>query len=201
MTAALILAIPSLAAGAAGPPIPVPSGAEVWWQDMIDDAPGVAGLTYRYRFVMPSLAELVPATEGFATEELTAEDISELDALGSDTTLPPVDRSAGELIDPEDLDLGEVFVMPGTEEAADLPPLLPADPDILLQDPVHADIVWLCENWILPRLAAPSPLPAQVIVSLSDRPVTFGTIDPEAVQLFEAFSLSEDRKTCVWEPW
>lgn len=200
MIAALALAEPA-AGGAASPPIPVPSGAEVWWLDMIDDAPGVAGLTYRYRFVMPALADLVPATSGPASEELTEEDIAELDALGRELFLPPTPAPEGELIAPEDLASGEVFVVPGTEEAADLPPLVPADPDILLQDPVHADIVWLCENWVLPRLAATTPLPAQVIISVSDRPVPFGAIDPEAVQLFEAFSPSEDRKSCVWEPW
>ena len=198
MIAALALANPS---AATGPLIPVPSGAEVWWQDMIDDAPGVAGLTFRYRFVMPRLAELVPATAGPATEELTPEDMAELDALGGEVTLPAVQDAEAELIDPEDLDLGEVFVVPGTEEAADIAPALPADPDILLQDPVHADIVWLCENWVLPRLAEPAPLPAQIIISISDRPVAFGTVAPDAVQLFEAFSPSEDRKTCIWEPW
>lgn len=200
MVAALALANAS-AGSAAGPLIPVPSGAEVWWLDMIDDAPGVAGLTYRYRFVMPELAKLVPATTGLATEELTEEDMAELDALGSEVALPPAGDAEAELIDPADLDLGEVFVVPGTEAAADQAPALPADPDILLQDPVHADIVWLCENWVLPRLAAPAPLPAQIVISLSDRPVVFGAIDPEAVQLFEAFSPSEDRKTCIWEPW
>lgn len=201
MVAALALANVQ-AAGAAAPRIPVPSGAEVWWLDMIDDAPGVSGLTYRYRFVMPALAQMVPATTGPATEELTPEDMAELDALGSEVALPPPAEGAeAELIDPEDLDLGEVFVVPGTEAAADMAPAVPADPDILLQDPVHADIVWLCENWVLPRLAPPAPLPAQIVISLSDRPVAFGAIDADAVQIFEAFSPSDDRKSCIWEPW
>ena len=201
MIAALALGGSAAGSSAKAPLIEVPSGAEVWPLDMIDDAPGVAGLTYRYRFVMPSLADLVPATEGPVTEDLTPEDMAELDALGSDVPLPLWDGAEGELIDPEDLDLGEVFVVPGTEEEADRIPSVPADPNILLQDPVHADIVWLCENWVLPRLAAPAPVPAQVIISLSDRPVSFGSIDPDAVQLFEAFSLSDDRKHCIWEPW
>lgn len=200
---AAVLALAGSAAGNSvqAPRIAVPSGAEVWPLDMIDDAPGVAGLTYRYRFVMPSLAQRVPASAGPAGEELTPEDMAELDALGSDVPLPPWDGAEGELIDPEDLDLGEVFVMPGTEEEADRGPSVPADPNILLQDPVHADIVWLCENWVLPRLAEPAPLPAQVVISLSDRPVPFGSIDPDALQLFEAFSLSKDRTRCIWEPW
>ena len=40
MVAALSLATPAAAEAAAAPLIPVPSGAEVRWLDMIDDVPG-----------------------------------------------------------------------------------------------------------------------------------------------------------------
>ena len=103
------------------------------------------------------------------------------------------------------LDLAEADIPPETEEeAADAlvgTPVLPAAPDVLAQDPVHDDIVWLCENWALPRIAAPAPRPSQIIISLADREVPFGAFDPEAVQIFEAFRLPPDRDTCEWEPW
>lgn len=201
------------AAAAEGPSIPVPSGERVYWLDVVRDAPGVAGLTYRYRFVMPDLAGIVPSTSGPAEGMLTEEDAAELDALSGDGPVLGPDGSMiepdgdavwsaeaeAELVDIEDLDLPD-FVPGGNEAAADSF-MVPAEPDILLQDPMHADIVWLCENWVLPRLVEPSPLPGQIVISLADRPTEFGAFDPEAVQLFEAFTPSADRKTCVWSPW
>ncbi len=193
--AALPAPLPAAAAAAgAAPaaadagPIRLPSGAEARLQDVIDDVPGPAGVTWRYRFVMPSLATMVPSTTGEASEELTPEDMAELDRLG--TEIEGGDPSGGldesELVSPEELDL---------------PMAVPADPDILLQDPVHDDIVWLCEHWVLPRLPAGEAPPGQIIISLADRPTVFGAFDLEAVQLFEAFSVAPDGKRCVWEPW
>lgn len=233
---ALTLSLAGTASRAVAEPvlIPVPSGAKVWWLDTVQNVPGPAGVTYRYRFVMPDLAKLVPATEGPVGEELTAEDIRELDSLGLDSPVVPPDsggmdmapaddggEGAGlnesELVSPEDLNLPdfrpEDFSDAEGEAAADIAAAgsarspadeiapLPAEPDLLLQDPVHDDIVALCETWVLPRLAEPAPLPGQVIISLADRPTAFGEIDMNAVQLFEAFSIPPDRKTCRWEAW
>ena len=238
--------------------IPVPSGAKVWWLDTIQNVPGPAGVTFRYRFVMPDLARLVPATEGTATEELTPEDQAELDRLGTADApgaptaaatpagAPGMDMApagdagisldgsgdaggiaASDLVSPEELNLPDFRpedFAEGAEAAADAaaastvagpgagpagpvtgspadPAPLPPEPDLMLQDPVHEDIVWLCEHWVLPRLAAPSPLPGQVIISVADRPTTFGEVSMDAVQLFEAFSISADRKSCTWEAW
>ena len=92
----------------------------------------------------------------------------------------------------------------GSEEAADAlieEPALPAEPDVMAQDPVHQDVVWLCENWALPRIASPAPRPAQIIVSLADKAIPFAAYDPDVVQLFEAFRLPPDRDACEWEPW
>ena len=77
---------------------------------------------------------------------------------------------------------------------------LPAAPDILMQDPVHRDIVWLCENYALPRLAGQSPRPTQVVISMASAPGPFGSFDPGIVQLFEGFSIPANRDACVWEP-
>lgn len=60
-----------------------------------------------------------------------------------------------------------------------------------------ADMTWLCETFALPRLPVTGPAPEQVIVSLSDRPVDFGTTDPDTTQFFEAFR--PEGETCAWE--
>lgn len=64
-------------------------------------------------------------------------------------------------------------------------------------DATLADMTWLCETYALPRLASTGPVPEQVIITLADRPVEFGTVDPEATQYFEAFR--PEGGTCQWE--
>lgn len=193
-------------------PITMPSGNQATLIDVIHDVPGPAGITWRYRFVMPKLAELVPVTTGPATEELTPEDIAELDRLGAppeEGDWPDIDAEAlaeAELVSPEDLDLpnftAEDFAADAeAEEAYDQALAVPPDPDLLLLDPVHKDIAWLCDHWIIDRLKDADPLPAQVIISVADRPTPFGEFDIDTVQLFEAFSIAPDRSGCVWEPW
>ena len=77
---------------------------------------------------------------------------------------------------------------------------LPAAPDILMQDPIHRDIIWLCENFVLPRIAHLEQLPGQVVISLASAPGPFGSFDPDIVQIFEGFSIPASRSHCVWEP-
>ena len=48
-------------------------------------------------------------------------------------------------------------------------------------------------------LTASGPVPAQVIISLSDRAVVFGEPAPEATQFFEAYTVTDGR--CQWEPF
>lgn len=65
-------------------------------------------------------------------------------------------------------------------------------------DTAAADMDFLCNSYALPRLdTITGPHPAQVIISLSDVPVEFGVITPEATQFFEAYSIGPDG--CVWE--
>ncbi len=40
-------------------------------------------------------------------------------------------------------------------------------------------------------------MPAQIFISISDRPVEFGTKDPDAAQVFEAYRPEDG--TCIWE--
>ncbi|MCV2866494.1 DUF6497 family protein [Albidovulum sediminicola] len=64
-------------------------------------------------------------------------------------------------------------------------------------DDTLADMTWLCETFALPRIASTGPRPEQVIITLADRPVEFGSSDPEAIQYFEAFR--PEGQTCTWE--
>lgn len=59
------------------------------------------------------------------------------------------------------------------------------------------DMEALCNSFALPRLPATGPMPEQVIISISDRPVEFGETAPEVTQFFEAFRIEDGR--CVWE--
>lgn len=57
------------------------------------------------------------------------------------------------------------------------------------------DMLALCEGYALPRLT--EPLPSQIIISLSDRPVPFGETDPDATQFFDSFRPENGR--CIPE--
>jgi Family of unknown function (DUF6497) len=59
-----------------------------------------------------------------------------------------------------------------------------------------ADMAALCTDYALPRLASSGPKPAQIIISMADKPVPFGEPSPETVQYFEAFSVKNG--TCIW---
>lgn len=62
---------------------------------------------------------------------------------------------------------------------------------------VMADLEWLCNEYALPRIANIGPQPGRVVISLADRPSTFGVYDPGVVQVFEGYSPDADR--CNWE--
>lgn len=159
---------------------------------------------------------------------LTPEEQAELDDAGGDLLIAPVpqaDPGAGASLAPMPEDLGGLEDAPLPEELAApdaaLPEgaetgsdadrnggrgmgaeemALPAAPDILMQDPLHRDIVWLCETYALPRLAGQVPRPAQVVISMASAPSPFGSFDPGIVQIFEGFSIPPDRDACLWEP-
>ena len=200
------LAVPSLAEvkDAKGLTVKLPSGAEVRWQETRHDNAGSGGLTYRFRFLMPDLAEHLPPGDAAAplpeSERGPIDVDTESEEVSGDEATPADDG----MIDPKDLAEAPVAADESAEEAADAMVDAPASADPagdLPQDPLHDDVVWLCQNWVLSRIAAPAPRPSQIIISLSDKEVPFGAYDPKAVQVFEAFGLSEDRSRCEWEPW
>lgn len=64
-------------------------------------------------------------------------------------------------------------------------------------DTAAADMEFLCQSYALPRIAVTGPAPAQVVISLSDRPVPFGQAAPDVTQFFEAYRI--EGATCIWE--
>lgn len=59
------------------------------------------------------------------------------------------------------------------------------------------DMEYLCRTYAMPRLSNTGPVPAQVVISLSDMAVPFGEPVPEATQFFEAYRIEDG--TCIWE--
>lgn len=59
------------------------------------------------------------------------------------------------------------------------------------------DMDHLCQAFALPRISSMGPMPAQIIISLSDQDVPFGETRPDATQFFNAYSIEDG--TCVWE--
>jgi hypothetical protein len=60
-----------------------------------------------------------------------------------------------------------------------------------------ADMEHLCDSLAMDYLREHDLSPSMVVISFSDRPVEFGTPDPEATQFFEAYRPDEGR--CIWE--
>lgn len=64
---------------------------------------------------------------------------------------------------------------------------------------VERDMAHLCETYALPKLDATGPDPTQIVISVSDRITEFGQAAPQAIQVFEAYSVAGQR--CQWEPF
>lgn len=188
----------------------LPSGNQAWLHDVIkDDDPRLPG-TWRYRFVVPALADRFPPLgEDEMHDIITQEDIDELGRLGLDFEAMP---DEGEVDDSGLVTIGQLeaegaisgrTIIDYDSFADDSLPSVPADPSILLQDQDHADLVHLCETVVLPEIRTrdASLAPASIIISLADRAIPFGEIDHDAVQLFEGFHPSRDNRSCIWDPW
>lgn len=64
-------------------------------------------------------------------------------------------------------------------------------------DTAVEDMAHLCQDYALPRVEGNLPPPRQIIITLTDRPVTFGEAAPEATQYFEAYRIEDG--LCIWE--
>ena len=78
-----------------------------------------------------------------------------------------------------------------------LPRLDPERSDALRYEDVEPLFQPFCEQTVLPYLQTHGLEPDQIVISLSDRFVEFGTSDPEATQYFEQFR--PERGDCIWE--
>jgi Family of unknown function (DUF6497) len=78
-----------------------------------------------------------------------------------------------------------------------LAPAIARDGGTVAPDVAQEDMLVLCRTYALPRIANTGPQPAQVVISLSDRPVEFGVADEGATQFFDAFSIQDG--DCILE--
>ena len=90
---------------------------------------------------------------------------------------------------------------PGTTEATYrfrfMAPAISREGGVIDTATALADMEALCQDVALPWLQSRDSQTGQVIISLSDRPVTFGDAAPEATQFFEAYRV--ENGVCVWE--
>lgn len=93
-----------------------------------------------------------------------------------------------------------IWNIPGPEGLATrfrfLAPAIARDGGTISADQAQADMLALCRDLALKRIADAGQAPAQIIISLSDRPVPFGETVPDATQYFESYALKDG--DCVW---
>ena len=64
-------------------------------------------------------------------------------------------------------------------------------------DAAVIDMEHLCQTLVIPYVAQHDLKPARVVISFSDRPIAFGTSEPDATQFFEAYRVEQAK--CIWE--
>ena len=78
-----------------------------------------------------------------------------------------------------------------------LAPQIARDTGWVSIDAALEDIDHLCSSYAVPRLSGMQPMPEQIVISLMDRLVEFGTANPDATQFFEAYRI--ENGSCIWE--
>lgn len=64
-------------------------------------------------------------------------------------------------------------------------------------DVTRTDLEHLCNAFALPKVSNIGPEPSQIVISLADKESEFGVIDPDVMQVFEAYSVQDG--ACIWE--
>lgn len=59
------------------------------------------------------------------------------------------------------------------------------------------DLQYVCDRVIVPALQGNGWDSGEVVVSISDKPVAFGTYSPDVTQFFQPFRL--EANACIWE--
>lgn len=62
-----------------------------------------------------------------------------------------------------------------------------------------ADMQYLCLTHAMPQVQGSLPMPAQIIISVSETETIFGEATPDIVQVFEGFR--PENGLCIWEPF
>jgi Family of unknown function (DUF6497) len=72
-------------------------------------------------------------------------------------------------------------------------------PDLATLDVAAAqgDMQALCDGYVAGRISDFDPAPQQIIISLAEKPLTFGETVPDVVQYFEAYRIEDG--ACIWE--
>jgi hypothetical protein len=72
-------------------------------------------------------------------------------------------------------------------------------PDLATLDvgAAQADMQALCDGYAAARITDFGPAPQQIIISLAEKPLTFGETVPDVVQYFEAYRIADG--ACIWE--
>jgi Family of unknown function (DUF6497) len=76
-------------------------------------------------------------------------------------------------------------------------PAIAKDGGAIDYDTATVDMEHLCNSFVLPKIAAMSPVPTQVVISFSATEVPFGETAPEVTQFFEAYRI--EGGACIWE--
>lgn len=120
-----------------------------------------------------------------------------LSAAAAGAEAAGIDLPSGRVVSFQDVIWGEPGPSGLTVRFRFLDPGLAAEKNNLDFFGAEDDMRYLCETYALERIASTGPQPAQIVISIADRPVAFGDLDTEATQLFEAYS--RDGAACVWE--
>ncbi|PIE15760.1 MAG: acetolactate synthase [Rhodobacterales bacterium] len=80
-----------------------------------------------------------------------------------------------------------------------LAPQIARDGDGISFDQAEADLIYLCENSALPSLRKHNRDVTKIIISISDIPVTFGRVSPQATQFIDGFDVQGIR--CIWDAY
>jgi hypothetical protein len=76
---------------------------------------------------------------------------------------------------------------------------LRADLATVGQGAVAEDFQWLCDQVALPALTSSGWAAQVIVISISDREMALGQIDPGATQFFEGYRLTDG--ACIWDPF
>ncbi|MCB5199549.1 DUF6497 family protein [Loktanella sp. TSTF-M6] len=78
-----------------------------------------------------------------------------------------------------------------------LSPALAGGDDAVTFTEVVDDLTWLCDVVVVPALQQQDWDGDQIVLSVSDKPTTFGIYDPQVVQFFQPFRVTDGR--CSWD--